>query len=64
MRPDVYPIGDYGVRVAIQKLYKLKKVPDAAKCLKIGEPWKPYRSVASWYLWRSLEPKFGIHEKK
>jgi DNA-3-methyladenine glycosylase II len=64
MRPDVLPVGDYGIRVAIQKLFKLKKVPDAVKCLKVGEPWKPYRSIASWYLWRSLEPQYGIRKKK
>ncbi len=57
-RPDVFPVGDYGVRVAIQKQFRLRELPDAAKCLKIGKPWTPYRSVASWYLWRSLEPQY------
>jgi len=58
MRPDVLPVGDYGVRVAIKNQFKLRKMPDASKCWKIGEPWKPYRSVAAWYLWRSLEPRY------
>jgi DNA-3-methyladenine glycosylase II len=58
MRPDVLPVGDYGIRVAIKKHFRLRKIPEAAKCWKIGEPWKPYRSIASWYLWRSLEAKY------
>ncbi|HEV3440677.1 MAG TPA: DNA-3-methyladenine glycosylase [Gemmata sp.] len=62
-RPDVLPVGDYGVRVAIQKQFRLRKLPDAAKCLKIGKPWTPYRSVASWYLWRSLEPQYQQLQK-
>ena len=63
-RTDVLPVGDYGVRVAIKNLFGLRKMPDAAKCHKIGEPWKPYRSVASWYLWRSLEPQFRAEGQK
>jgi DNA-3-methyladenine glycosylase II len=53
-RPDVLPGGDLGIVVAIQRLYKLRKRPDAKRVLKIGEPWRPYRSVASWYLWQTL----------
>jgi DNA-3-methyladenine glycosylase II len=63
MRPDVLPVGDYGVRVAIKNLFGLRKIPDATKCHKIGAPWKPYSSIASWYLWRSLEPKYEINGK-
>ena len=55
-RPDVLPLGDLGILNAIQKLYRLRKKPTAARMTKLGEAWKPYRSVASWYLWRSLEP--------
>jgi DNA-3-methyladenine glycosylase II len=62
-RPDVLPVGDYGVRVAIQKQFRLRKLPDAAKCHKIGAIWKPYRTVASWYLWRSLEPRYQTSKK-
>jgi DNA-3-methyladenine glycosylase II len=53
-RPDVLPAGDLAIVVAIQRLYKLRKRPDAKRVLKIGEAWRPYRSVASWYLWQTL----------
>jgi DNA-3-methyladenine glycosylase II len=53
-RPDVLPVGDLGIQNAIQRLYKLRKRPDAKRVLKIGAAWKPYRSVASWYLWQTL----------
>ena len=55
-RPDVLPLGDLGIVTAIQKAYKLRKKPTPARMTKLGEAWRPYRSVASWYLWRSLEP--------
>jgi DNA-3-methyladenine glycosylase II len=54
-RPDVLPGGDLGIVVAIQRLYRLRKRPDARRVLKIGEIWRPYRSVASWYLWQTLK---------
>jgi DNA-3-methyladenine glycosylase II len=54
-RPDVLPAGDLGIVVAIQRLYGLRKRPDAKRILKLGEAWRPYRSVASWYLWQSLK---------
>jgi DNA-3-methyladenine glycosylase II len=53
-RPDVLPVGDLGIVTAIQRLYGLRKRPDAKRILKIGEVWRPYRSVASWYLWQTL----------
>ena len=53
-RPDVLPAGDLGIMNAIQRLYRLRKRPDAKRILKMGESWKPYRSVASWYLWQTL----------
>ena len=53
-RPDVLPGGDLGIVVAVQRLYRLRKRPDAKRVLKIGEAWRPYRSVASWYLWQTL----------
>ena len=53
-RPDVLPAGDLGIVNAIQRLYGLRKRPDAKKILKIGEAWRPYRSVACWYLWQTL----------
>jgi DNA-3-methyladenine glycosylase II len=53
-RKDVLPVGDLGIRHAIERLYKLPKIPDAPTALNIGEPWRPYRSLASLYLWHSL----------
>ena len=58
-RPDVWPVGDFGIKVAVRTLFNLRKLPDAAKLTKIAEPWGPYRSVASWYLWRSLDPQYS-----
>jgi DNA-3-methyladenine glycosylase II len=54
-RPDVLPVGDLGIVKAIQRLYGLRKPPAPDRMLKIGEAWRPYRSVACWYLWRTLE---------
>ena len=54
-RPDVLPVGDLGIVKAIQRAYRLRKPPTPRKMLALGERWQPYRSVASWYLWASLE---------
>ena len=54
-RPDVLPELDLGIQKAIQRAYRLRKRPTPERVLKIGAPWAPYRTVASWYLWRSLE---------
>ena len=54
-RPDVLPVDDLGIVNAVHRLYKLRKRPDARRVAKIGEPWRPYRSVASWYLWQTLK---------
>jgi DNA-3-methyladenine glycosylase II len=56
-RPDVWPVGDYGVRVAVKNQFRLRTLPEPQRMAKFGEPWRPYRSVASWYLWRSLDLK-------
>lgn len=56
-RPDILPVGDYGVQAAIKKYYKKRKWPKPAVMLKIAKPWIPYRSIASWYLWKSLDMK-------
>jgi DNA-3-methyladenine glycosylase II len=53
-RPDVLPVGDLGIVNAVQRLYGLRKRPDPKRLMKLGEPWRPYRSVACWYLWQSL----------
>ena len=54
-RPDVLPVDDLGIVNAIHRLYKLRKRPNANRIRRIGEAWRPYRTVACWYLWRSLE---------
>jgi DNA-3-methyladenine glycosylase II len=54
-RADVLPVDDLGIVVAVQRLYGLRKRPKADRLRKIAEPWRPYRTVACWYLWRSLE---------
>ncbi len=54
-RPDVLPELDLGVQKAVQKMRRMRKLPTPEKLQKIGEAWSPYRTVASWYLWRSLE---------
>ncbi|MBV9574352.1 MAG: DNA-3-methyladenine glycosylase 2 family protein [Acidobacteriales bacterium] len=56
-RPNVLPTGDFGVRMAIMKHYKKRKMPKPAQMGKIAKLWEPYRSVACWYLWRSLDIK-------
>jgi DNA-3-methyladenine glycosylase II len=54
-RPDVLPELDLGVQKAVQQMLRMRKLPTPEKLTKIGAKWAPYRTVASWYLWRSLE---------
>ena len=54
-RPNVMPLADLGIRNAVRKAYGLEGVPKAADLLKISEKWHPYCSIATWYLWRSLD---------
>jgi DNA-3-methyladenine glycosylase II len=54
-RPNVLPVGDFGIRNAVRQAYGLKEMPKPVELLKIAEPWHPYCTVASWYLWRSLD---------
>ena len=56
-RPNILPTGDYGVRVAMKKAYNKRKLPKPELMEKIAKPWEPYRSIASWYLWQSLDMK-------
>lgn len=51
-RPDILPTGDLGIQKGMQKLFKLKELPTPEKMRSLAEPWKPYRTVACWYLWR------------
>ena len=53
-RPDVLPVGDLGIVNAVQRLYRLRKRLDATRLATLGEAWRPYRSVACWYLWQTL----------
>ena len=55
-RPDVLPVGDYGARKGAQILYDLEELPKPATLERLAEPWRPYRSIGSWYLWRVTEP--------
>ena len=54
-RLDVLPDLDLGIRNAIKKAYRVRGVPNGKRIQKIGAPWRPYASVACWYLWRSLD---------
>ncbi len=54
-RPDVWPVDDLGLRTAVQRLLDLKASPRPRDIQNIADPWRPYRSVATWYLWRSLD---------
>jgi DNA-3-methyladenine glycosylase II len=56
-RPDVLPTGDFGIRMAMKKHYKKRQLPKPEQMEKIARSWAPYRSVACWYLWRSLDIK-------
>lgn len=52
-RPDVLPVGDLGIRAGVKELFALKELPDPATLNKLTAHWRPYRTVASWYIWRS-----------
>ncbi|MBI1275069.1 DNA-3-methyladenine glycosylase 2 family protein [bacterium] len=54
--PDVFPLGDLGLIKAIQRLYGPAAKPGTASMERLSKRWQPYRSVATWYLWRSLDP--------
>src|SRR5579863_3058016 len=56
-RPNILPTGDFGVQMAIKKHYKKRKLPKPLQMEKIAKCWEPYRSIACWYLWRSLDVK-------
>ena len=56
-RTNILPTGDYGVQVAVKKHYKKRKLPKPKDMEKIARAWEPYRSVACWYMWRSLDIK-------
>jgi DNA-3-methyladenine glycosylase II len=53
-RNDVLPVDDLGLRVAVRQAYRLRSIPERVRLEKLAEPWRPYRSIATWYLWRTL----------
>ena len=53
-RPDVLPTGDLGVRAGLRRYYDLPEAPTPAGCIPLAEPWRPFRTVAMWYLWKGL----------
>jgi DNA-3-methyladenine glycosylase II len=59
-RHDVLPVGDLGIRNAIRRAYHLQELPTPAEMEQIAARWRPYCTVASWYLWRSLEPDANL----
>ena len=53
-RTDVLPVGDLGLKKAVRQAYRLRQLPSPEDIQKIADPWRPYRSIATWYLWKSL----------
>ena len=54
-RPDILPVGDLGIRVAVQKIYQLEERPEADELTQIAEKWRPHRTLACRYLWKWLD---------
>jgi len=54
-RPDVWPVDDYGVRKGFAKTFGKRKLPKPKQLMKLGEKWRPHRSLAAWYFWRALD---------
>jgi DNA-3-methyladenine glycosylase II len=59
-RPNVMPLADLGIRNAVRKAYNLAELPKPAELAALSQKWVPYCSIASWYLWRSLDAPVGI----
>jgi DNA-3-methyladenine glycosylase II len=59
-RPNVLPVGDLGVRTAMRKAYRMRALPKPARMEKIAKAWRPWCSVASWFLWRSLDGEAAL----
>jgi len=58
-RPDVWPVDDYGVRKGFANTFGKRKLPKRKQLMKLGEKWRPHRSVAAWYFWRALDNDGG-----
>src|SRR5665213_435686 len=63
-RPDVWPVDDLGLRVGVQEIFKLPARPTPKQVIELGEAWRPYRSVATWYIWRRNAGKSEIRNPK
>jgi len=63
-RPDVWPVDDYGVRKGFAKTFGRRKLPTPKQLMKLGEKWRPYRSVAAWYFWRALDKPKELKNSK
>jgi DNA-3-methyladenine glycosylase II len=59
-RHNVLPVGDLGIRAAIRKAYGLPEMPTPTEVQELARPWHPWCTVASWYLWRSVEPNANL----
>lgn len=62
-RPDILPVGDLGIRAGLRKIHGLAELPKPGECHALAEHWRPYRTVASWYLWKGLAPPAKPGEK-
>jgi DNA-3-methyladenine glycosylase II len=59
-RPDILPVGDLAIRTAMRKAYRMRALPKPERMEKIARAWRPWCSVASWYLWRSLDGEAAL----
>jgi DNA-3-methyladenine glycosylase II len=59
-RPDVWAVDDLGLQLAVKRLYRLRRHPSPENMRVLGEPWRPYRTVASWYLWQARRLTLGV----
>jgi DNA-3-methyladenine glycosylase II len=58
-RPDVWPTGDFGVRSGVRRFFRLRDLPEAPRMEKLARAWRPWRSLAAWYMWRVVEQSKG-----
>ena len=58
-RPDVWPVGDLGVRTGLRHFLRLRAAPEGARLTALAAPWRPFRSLAAWYMWRAVEDARG-----
>jgi len=59
-RPDVLPVADLGIRTAMKRAYRMRQLPKPERMVKVARPWRPYATVACWYLWRSLDGEAAL----